>query len=229
MNAYISGGYLPTTVHGTVAYGLSAVCDVYTTLCAIAGIDPTDILAATAGLPPVDGVNLWPWIIGEVLSSPRTEVPLGATTAEVQHRHPSSNKDRNKDDEDDTNTMVQGLIRADGWKLLIGNVSQSFWQGPYYPNITSKTLNDTENLYVDCGIPFRHGHSNGSNGCLFNLWTDPNEHNNVASLYPDVVLSLYQRIQTLQMTVFSPNRGMDQPLACETALHTWKGYWGPFL
>ena len=224
VNAYMSGGYLPSSLHGSVAYGLSALCDVYTTLCALAGVDPTDDLAVAAGLPLVDGVNLWPWIIGEAPSSPRIEVPLGATNAEVRHR-PNRHGRGGSGDENDTGTIVQGLIRADGWKLLIGNVSQSFWQGPLYPNVTSEKLNDTNSLYVDCGIPS----NNDPSGCLFDLWNDPNEHENVASLYPDIVLSLFQRMQSLQKTVFSPNRGVDQPQACETALNTWKGYWGPFL
>ena len=234
VNAYISGGYLPSSVHGRVAYGLSAICDVYTTFCGIAGVDPTDELAAASGLPPVDGVNLWPWVIGEVATSPRREVPLGATNAEVGHR-PSKGGNNSKDqndtggnnsnDQKDSGTIVQGLIQADGWKLLIGNVSQSFWQGPIYPNSTSEQKNNTKSQHVDCGVPS----SDGPHGCLFNLWNDPNEHENVADLYPDIVLALYQRIKSIQMTVFSPNRGVDQPQACETAIHTWKGYWGPFL
>ena len=129
---FFSGGYLPSSVHGSVAYGLSALCDVYTTLCALAGVDPTDNLAAAAGLPPVDGVNLWPWIIGEVASSPRIEVPLGAAGS-------------------GGSTIVQGLIRADGWKLLTGEVGYSMWQGSLYPNKTSEKLNP--NIVCDCGTP----------------------------------------------------------------------------
>ena len=37
----------------------------YTTFCSIAEIDPTDLTAAKYGLPKVDGVNLWPMLIGQ--------------------------------------------------------------------------------------------------------------------------------------------------------------------
>ena len=55
---------------------LGAPCSLcrYATWCALAGVDPTDERGAKAGLPPVDGVNLWPYISGETDTSPRTEV-----------------------------------------------------------------------------------------------------------------------------------------------------------
>jgi hypothetical protein len=28
--------------------------------------------------------------------------------------------------------------------------------------------------------------------------------------------------------VFDPDRGAEDGLACETALHTWHGFWGPY-
>ena len=46
----------------------------YTTFCGLAGVDPTDERAAAAGLPPVDGHDLWPLISGANATSPRTEV-----------------------------------------------------------------------------------------------------------------------------------------------------------
>ena len=35
-----------------------SIADVYTTLSAIAGVDPTDKAAAAAGLPGVDGLDM---------------------------------------------------------------------------------------------------------------------------------------------------------------------------
>jgi hypothetical protein len=45
-----------------------------TTLAALAGVDHVDHRAALAKLPPVDGLNMAPWLLGKVENSPRTEV-----------------------------------------------------------------------------------------------------------------------------------------------------------
>ena len=77
VNAFVSGGLLQTVAPariGTKLDGFTHVCDWYATWCALAGVDPTDERAALAKLPPVDGVNLWPYISGQVDHSPRTEV-----------------------------------------------------------------------------------------------------------------------------------------------------------
>ena len=42
----------------------------------LGGVDPTDTLAAQSGLPPIDSLNMWPLLKGEVTKSPRTEIPL---------------------------------------------------------------------------------------------------------------------------------------------------------
>ena len=45
-----------------------------TTLAALAGVDHVDHRAALAKLPPVDGLNMAPWLLGQTEHSPRTEV-----------------------------------------------------------------------------------------------------------------------------------------------------------
>ena len=47
----------------------------YATFAALAGVNKTDTRAALADLPPVDGLDLWPYLTGQVKKSPRTEVP----------------------------------------------------------------------------------------------------------------------------------------------------------
>ena len=111
VNAYAAGGVLPAAMSGKKLDGLAHGADLYTTFCALAGVDPTDARAAAAGLPPVDGVNLWPYISGANSTSARTEVPIGSESTEA-------NLLKNND------TVVQGLVRADGWKLLIGETGQ---------------------------------------------------------------------------------------------------------
>ena len=48
----------------------------YTTFSALAGVEARDDRAAAAGLPPVDGLNLWPYLSGQVDKSPRTEIHM---------------------------------------------------------------------------------------------------------------------------------------------------------
>jgi hypothetical protein len=133
---------------------------------------------------------------------PRTEVVLGDDT----------------DDGNDGETLVAGVIRADGYKLLVGQLVNGFWTGPLSPNGTA-----CQPGLLDCG-------NTSTPLCLFNIFLDPNEHDNVASLHPDIAAELAARIVELQKTVFSPLRGpslADQ--ACANSNATWGGFVGPFL
>ena len=86
VNAFVGGGYVPEAARGSSPVGLSAICDVYTTFCALGGADPFDSTGDANDLPPVDGVDLWPWIVGDTTTSPRSEVPIGATVRiDAQH------------------------------------------------------------------------------------------------------------------------------------------------
>ena len=211
VNAYAAGGLLPAAVAGTKSEGLWAGADIYSTFCALAGVDPTDERAAAAGLPPVDGVNQWPFLSGATTTSPRAEVPIGSDATEANLLQLSNA------------TVVQGLVRADGWKLLIGETGQNIWTGPQYPN-KSTSWNDVP---YHCGVP--SSPPDGKGGCLFNILTDPTEHDDVAADHPDIVAEMYARLLELQATAFGPNRGKDDGTACKNALQTWKGFWGPFL
>jgi arylsulfatase I/J len=118
VNALVSGGLLPSAARGSSLTDLMAMEDLYATYCALAGVDPADARAAAAGLPPVDGLNLWPLLSGANASAPRTEVWLGSGGA--------------GDSDGSTNPIVQGYIRADGYKVLYGNVIENTWTGPFY-------------------------------------------------------------------------------------------------
>ena len=51
----------------------------YATFCALAGVDPTDTQAATANLPPIDSLNMWPLISGQNVTSPHVDIPINMT------------------------------------------------------------------------------------------------------------------------------------------------------
>lgn len=177
----------------------------YRTFCGLAGVDPEDARAAAAGLPPVEGYDLWPLLSGANTTGPRTEVWLGSDSP--TGGAPSS-------------TFVQGLIRADGYKLLIDSVEFNLWTGPLYPNATS--ADGWTNVATDCGPP-------SAPKCLFNVLTDPTEHENLAEAHPDIVTEMASRLAELQQSVFSPMRGTPSPLACTASSEKWAGFVGPFL
>jgi len=121
VNAWVSGGALPDAVRGTKKEGLSTIWDWWATFAAIGGInDIEDHKAKAAGLPPIDSINLWDYISGEVSSSPRTSVIIG-----------------------DGDGEVGGAVLAtpDGqiWKRLEGSISAAGWTGPQCPNATYHT------------------------------------------------------------------------------------------
>ena len=209
-NAFAAGGFIAPSVRGTRSAGLVAMADMYTTFAALAGVDPTDHRAAAAGLPPVDGLDVSGLFTGANASSPRTEVPLGIAFAPGDDDPPAGP------------TVVQGLVRADGFKLLLGQIDGGFWQGSTYPNSSSGWPAWTT---LDCGRLNMSG--GGEGGCLFNVFDDPNEHVDIAAKFPAVVAEMRARIAALQLGVYSPLRGDEDPQACVVALKT--GFFSPWV
>jgi len=116
VNAFASGGFIPTERRGTVETGYITGWDWYATFCQLAGVDPEDTKAKAAGLPPIDSKDMWPLLSGQNSTSPRTEIPLGDTVG--------------------TKAIIGGLIQGP-WKILLGNISQNGWTGPIFPNSSS--------------------------------------------------------------------------------------------
>jgi arylsulfatase B len=211
-NAFVSGGLVPAAMRGKALDGLIGIEDWYRTFCGLAGVDPEDARGNAAGLPPVEGYDQWPLLSGANSTPPRTEVWLGADSPRdggAGGRGSGASQ-----------TFVQGLIRADGWKVLHDVITQDIWQGPFYPNAT--TLNKPwDNAPLDCG-------SFAKPTCLFNVFSDPTEHDNQADKQPSVLAEMVSRLAEIQTTVFSPNRGQQSPLACEVSKNNG-GFVAPFL
>lgn len=201
VNALVSGGLVPPARRGTIESGFTAIDDWYPTFCGLAKVDPTDTRAAAAGLPPIDGHDLWPLLSGANSTSPRTEVWLGTTS---EYNQGSGN------------TTVQGIIDATtGYKLVTGTLWYATWTGPQYPNATG-------------AAPVNFNHT-CMPSCLYNVLTDPTEHLDVSASNPDVVERLTARLAEVQATAFSPDRGQaDQAAGCKAAL-SYGGFLGPFL
>ena len=209
VNAFASGGLIPAAMRGARSTAFAAMEDWYVTFCALAGVDPADTKAAAAGLPPVDGLDLWPVLSGANASSGRRLHFLGSSD----------------DSPDKGNTIVQGVIRAvDGYKLLLGDANPAFWQGPIFPN-ASAGGNFT---HLACGDPEGFVAARGP-GCLFNVLEDPHETNDLAAALPHIVAELRARVAEAQATVFNPDRGPpDHFRFCRQAVANG-GFIGPFL
>ena len=112
VNAFVSGGFLPEKVRGTVNEEMIHITDWYTTFCSIAGVSHEDPWAAASGLPPVDSLNMWPLIAGDNTTSPR-----------------------------DYFLAKEGLLLQGKWKYVAPNTTMygDARGGPQYPNATTAT------------------------------------------------------------------------------------------
>jgi arylsulfatase I/J len=213
-NAFVSGGAIPESRRGSKETALVTGWDFYATHLAAAGISSiVDEAAQMAGLPDLDSINQWPLFTGANVTSPRVEMSIGDTTAMTYN---------GKGD-----TLVGGLLRADGLKLLLGAENKLFLidqdviaGGPLYPNASSWDLFPQAHVKF-CG-------RTAATGCLFNVTEDPSEEKNIASERKEDFDAMLARIDSLQRSVFSPDRGEDDGRACAMGTGAYGGYWGPF-
>lgn len=204
VNAFVSGGLLPSSMRGKRLDGLAAVQDWYATFAALGGVSAFDHRAAAAGLPAVEGLDLWPYLSGRTAASPRKEYYCGVTTTHGQSVQ--------------TITGDAHVVDVDGvlWKVVTGKQSSNFWQSPNFPNMTGPS----QAPVGDCGA-----------GCIFNLSRDPTEQNDLRDAEPQMTKMLRASLAGQRNITFSPNRGQQSALSCLAAGPgaKWNGFWGPFV
>lgn len=225
---------MPPSMRGKKLAGLGAVWDWYGTFADLAGVDPTDHTAAAAGLPPVDSQSLWPYLSGSSPMSPHRELPIGTTSCETPADPYAC---VNPWGWGNVKTIVTGIIQDNGsegiWKLLLGDQTMDGWQGPMYPNVSTKKsdFEMSDAFTAHCG----------AQGCLFRLDLDPSEHHDYLKVSPRnsslsaLAARMLDSIRAHNATTFSPERGpgendpkvVDTP--CSVALNQYGGYFGPFL
>lgn len=200
VNALVSGGLIPPRMRGTKLEGLACVWDFYATFAALAGVDPTDHLAARHGLPPIDSIDLWPYLCGESKVSPRKSIPIG----EAACTNPRASGCLNAWGFGEVRTIVQGLIEDRGddglWKLLLDANAQFGHQGPWYPNGSSTH----DQFRVPNGVDYNRSagwvRDCGRKGCLYRLDLDPSEDRDLSAAHPAIAASMLAVIAQYNLT-----------------------------
>jgi arylsulfatase B len=80
VTALAAGGLLPDARRGAQVDDYVHLADWYATFCALAGVDPHDERAASAGLPAVDSINMWPLLSGARGARGRSEIHISPVT-----------------------------------------------------------------------------------------------------------------------------------------------------
>ena len=81
--AFANGGLIPDKMRGKSTQGFIHIADWYPTFCKLAGVDPTD---SGEGKFPVDGMDVWPLIIGETTGTGNKEIVLGFNFTYTKNR-----------------------------------------------------------------------------------------------------------------------------------------------
>lgn len=179
----MTGGFLPTERHGEKMNALMHITDWYPTLCAWAGIDPTDP-DMLDGFDQSDNV-----LYGETdIYSPREEI--------LHNVDPVSCK-----------TELCGSIRWRGWKLVVGKEltdnlypQRTLWKYPHGVNPDASTVQcdtvDPNSAYPDFRLNDFLKHSCPYNGghCLYKIETDPCEWWDLSSKHVEVVDILWGKV-----------------------------------
>ena len=145
----------------------------------IAGADPTDHRAAAAGLPPIDSISHWDYLVtGKSKVSPRTAIPLGSCSA-------APDEDAFCQTEGYQQTTVNAVVSYLGegeerqlYKLLVGRVPLAGWTWAKYPGPPPNGTSNHGTPTLSCGTPGVNG-----SGCLYNLDADPYERDNLACVH----------------------------------------------
>jgi arylsulfatase B len=106
------------------------------------------------------------------------------------------------------------------FKLVKGDQPMDGWQGPTYPNATGE-----QPSYYPKG--WQTGRC-AAKGCLYNIFTDPTEHHDLADEMPELLANMQARLAELNKDNFTPNRGEPTLKACVAAIKN-KMHYAHFL
>eukprot|EP00045_Choanoeca_perplexa_P006606 m.57043 g.57043 ORF g.57043 m.57043 type:complete len:630 (+) comp13701_c0_seq3:2-1891(+) len=195
--SFMSGGLIPSNLRGTSSNLTMHVVDMYPTFCNLAGVDPTDDppvaplpvdmtnvnkdIYGNASFPPVDGVDVWQYIIHPELVGDNISIahPYLVLTKEVILAGPHKL------------LVAQPNFKTenDGWKYPNGSWIESD------PTRWPCDQQDGPLDQVLPGIP-------GQLPCLFNLVEDEREETNLAEDNLDLVHSLWEKLNATVLSSY---------------------------
>jgi len=195
VNAFVTGGAVPKSKRGTVLNDFIHLCDWYATFASIAGVDAFDERAHAANLAPVDGIDHSALLIGDAK-------PGSGARNEIHHS--------------------VAALTVGKWKLITGGrmdnqsrpmggpqVPFSGWRPGY-----GKAAKENNADIVNC-----------AKGCLMDIESDPNEHEEVSVKNPQVLQRMMARLFKLNKGVMFRDVGSVDKRACTR----WNGFYGPFI
>jgi arylsulfatase I/J len=247
LNSFVTGGLLPAKVRGMESDALMHLADWYGTFCFLAGVSQEDDVAVKNRLPDVDSINLWPTLSGEAGASARTGIQVSPVTLiegswKLLTGPDSGSINSNTaagfvpfksyavgyhDGYPFTRAPVMGAVMASWgsacqmaqaeldalYALAHHGSNPTLLEDPLDPQVSTR-LPALEALKEDC-----QGGMNCRSGCLFNLDADPNEKDDVAAQFPEIVSSMQATLANLSKLwtpeepwgVFNPIRAGNDP------------------
>jgi len=202
----VSGGALPEERRGQVEDGLMHIADWYVTFCAMLGVDPSDQTAIDAGLPDVDGFDVWPLISGEETQSPRTELVIS------------------------TETFISGEF-----KLMRGaEIEYAHWQAPIWPDASTPLLGPTIDCSPPNRCLFNVASDASEFENVANVF--PDVYAELSTRFDELSQDFYENDRTgwdscpnnYHLTVTVKFEEVDLSCGCWMALHNYNGFNGPW-
>ena len=149
--AFVAGGLVSASLHGTTNAGLFHLVDWYPTLCFLAGVDAADDWIDDAGVEhPIDGVNIWPSLSsGGTLTSghewlPTTERSIIWDQRQQAITNSSGRKDDNYERASNDNSSSSST-EEHMWKLItIETATNRFHKnGSQYADMSHPCVNSS--------------------------------------------------------------------------------------
>eukprot|EP00927_Polykrikos_kofoidii_P009055 TRINITY_DN13758_c0_g1_i1.p1 TRINITY_DN13758_c0_g1~~TRINITY_DN13758_c0_g1_i1.p1 ORF type:complete len:589 (+),score=74.99 TRINITY_DN13758_c0_g1_i1:120-1886(+) len=200
--AFLSGGFLPPWMVGRSLDGLVTIWDYFATICALAGVDPTEPQKSSP--TPVDSFDMWPYFSGGLTNSPRHE---------IIHEHLMFSRNCTacfyKGYIQAAPCMGAGVLRVGDYKLFVGAHGLATHFGHFSPNASFSV----DLLWIHmCSI---------EKPCLFNITDDMGESNDLSGERPEVVADMLARFHAYDAewhpdSIPTPSEDAEQ---CEAALN----------
>ena len=203
--AFVTGGLVPADRRGKTLTAVTHLADWLPTLLSVADVKAD---ANEHGMPPVDGIDLWPYLLGQS-NRTRTTLMLGVDNAFG------------------ATALINGsikLLRSSPTQKGEPNCVQHAWTGPIFPNATT-VATAAQLIEGDCPVP---------QDMLFDIYKDPGETWNLAAdpRHQELLVAMQTLMLQLNESVaFShdfyaqmPMSAEDDAIACEKAVEATSGF-----